>query len=42
MTNYNDFKEQLLQDPEVRAEYDALELEFDVIQGMIDVQKKSK
>lgn len=31
MTNYNDFKEQLLQDPEVKAEYDALELEFDVI-----------
>ena len=40
MTNYNDFKEQLLQDPEVKAEYDALEPEFDIIQAMIDARKK--
>ena len=41
-TNYSDFKEQLLQDPEVKGEYDALESEFDAIQDMIDVQKKLK
>lgn len=40
MTNYKDFKEQLLQDPEVKAEYDALEPEFDIIQAMIDVRKR--
>lgn len=30
MTNNKDFKEQLLQNPEVKAEYDALEPEFHI------------
>lgn len=40
MTNYNDFKEELLQNPEVKAEYDALGPEFDIIQAMLDARKR--
>lgn len=39
MTNFKDFKNQMLSNPEVRAEYDALEAEFDIIQAMIDARK---
>lgn len=39
MTNYNDFKQKMLSNPEVKAEYDALEAEFDIIQAMIDARK---
>lgn len=38
MSSYDKFKEQLLEDPEVKAEYDALEPEFDIIQAMIDAR----
>ena len=37
---YSDFREQQLKDPEIKAEYDALEPEFDIIQAMIDARKK--
>ena len=35
MTSYNKFKEQALLDPEVKAEYDALEPEYDIIRALI-------
>lgn len=40
MTSYDKFKAELLEDPQVKAEYDALEPEFDIIQAMIDARKK--
>lgn len=40
MTTFIDFKEEMLANPEVKAEYDALEPEFDIIQAMIDVRKQ--
>lgn len=39
MNSYQDFKKQMLQNPEVKAEYDALEPEYDIIQAMIDARK---
>ena len=39
MVNYNDLKKQLLKDPELRAEYDALEPEYDIINAMIEARK---
>lgn len=39
MTNFNDFLNEQLQDPEVKAEYDALEPEYAIIQAMIDARK---
>lgn len=41
MTNFNDFLNERLQDPEIRAEYEALEPEFAIIQAMIDARKAS-
>ena len=35
---YKDFKEKALMDPEVKAEYDALQEEYDAIQRLIDNQ----
>lgn len=40
MTNYNEFKKKMLSDSKVKAEYDALEEEFDIIQAIIDARKK--
>ena len=40
MTSYDKFKAELLEDPQVKAEYDALEPEFDIIQAMIDARKQ--
>lgn len=40
MSSYNKFKEQLLENPEVKEEYDALEPEFDIIQAMIDARNQ--
>ncbi|MBQ9135831.1 MAG: helix-turn-helix transcriptional regulator [Lachnospiraceae bacterium] len=40
MTNYKEFKKQMLSNSEVKAEYDALEPEFDIIQAMITVRKQ--
>lgn len=39
MTKFNDFLSEQLQDPEIRAEYDALEPEFAIIQAMVDARK---
>lgn len=39
MTNFKEFKKQMLSDPAVKEEYDALEAEFDIIQAMIDARK---
>lgn len=41
MKNFNDYLTEKLQDPEFRAEYDALENEFSIIQAMIDARKVS-
>ena len=42
MSEYSEFRETLLSDPEVKAEYDALEPEFNIIQAMIDARKEMK
>ncbi|MBR1634266.1 MAG: helix-turn-helix transcriptional regulator [Lachnospiraceae bacterium] len=39
MSSYLEFKEKMLQAPEVKKEYDALAPEFDTIQAMIDARK---
>lgn len=41
MTKFDDFLNERLHDPEIKAEYDALEAEFSIIQAMIDARKKS-
>ncbi len=41
MTDFDAFKNELLQDSEVRHEYDELEPEFDVIQAIINARKAS-
>ncbi len=38
---FNDFLKEQLADPEVKAEYDALEPEFAIIQAIIDARKNS-
>ena len=40
MTEYSDFKEELLKDPEVRKEYDSLKREYDIIQALIEARKR--
>ena len=39
MSSYRDFLKEQLKDPELKAEYDALEPEFAIIQAMIDARK---
>jgi transcriptional regulator with XRE-family HTH domain len=41
MSDWDKFVEEQLKDPEVRAEYDALEPEFAIIQAIIDVRKNT-
>lgn len=41
MSKYSDFLAEQLNDPEIKAEYDALEPEFAIIQAMIDARKSS-
>ncbi|MCM1328504.1 MAG: helix-turn-helix domain-containing protein [Ruminococcus sp.] len=41
MTNFRDFLNEQLQDPEMKAEYDALEPEFEIIRAMIDARRNS-
>nr|MCR5196541.1 helix-turn-helix domain-containing protein [Pseudobutyrivibrio sp.] len=36
--SYREYKEKALKDPEVKAEYDSLEAEYDIIQAMIDAR----
>ena len=40
MSDFREFRQELLNDPEVRREYDALEAEFDVIRAMISARKQ--
>jgi len=40
MSSYRDYKQKALKDPQVKAEYDALEVEYDIIQAMIDARNK--
>lgn len=40
MTNFETFKKEMLSNPDVKEEYDALEPEFDIIQAMIDARKQ--
>ena len=40
MSSYKELKKQLLENPKVKAEYDALEPEFNIIQAMIDARKQ--
>lgn len=39
MSSYKKYKEQALKDPKVKAEYDALAPEYDLIQAMITARK---
>lgn len=41
MSKYSDFLAEQLTDPEMKAEYDALEPEFAIIQAIIDARKFS-
>ena len=41
MTKFNDFLKEQLNDPALRAEYEALEPEFTIIQAMIDARKSA-
>ena len=38
MISYKDYKKRALQNPDVKAEYDALQPEYDIIQAMIDAR----
>ena len=38
MSSYKDYKKRALQNPEVKAKYDALQPEYDIIQAMIDAR----
>lgn len=38
MSSYKDYKKRALQNPEVKAGYDALQPEYDIIQAMIDAR----
>ncbi|PHU41589.1 transcriptional regulator [Pseudobutyrivibrio ruminis] len=38
MSSYREYKEKALRDPEVKAEYDSLEAEYDIIQAMIEAR----
>ncbi len=40
MSSYNDYKRKALETPDVKAEYDALQPEYDIIQEMIDARNK--
>ncbi|HHU53408.1 MAG TPA: helix-turn-helix transcriptional regulator [Clostridiaceae bacterium] len=38
MIKYSEYKNKVLKNPEVKAEYDALQPEYDIIQAMIDAR----
>lgn len=40
MTKFNDYLKEQMKNPEFKAEYDALEPEFAIIQAIIDARKK--
>ncbi len=39
MSSYSEFKMELLEDSEVKAAYDELQPEYDIIQAMVDARK---
>ena len=41
MTNFNDYLNEQMKNPEFKEEYDALEPEFAIIQAIIDARKYS-
>ena len=41
MTNFNDFLDEQLKDPKLKAEYDALEPEFTIIQTCLRFRQKT-
>lgn len=41
MTDFDDFLNEQMKNPEFKAEYDALEPEFAIIQAMIDARKET-
>lgn len=41
MSKFDDFMKEQLNDSEIKAEYDALEPEFTIIQAVIDTRKAS-
>lgn len=41
MTNYKDFLNEQMKNPEFKKEYDALDAEFSIIQAILDARKKS-
>ena len=41
MTNFNDFLNEQLKDPDFKKEYDALAPEFSIIQAIIDARKST-
>ena len=41
MSNFNNYLSQKMKDPAFKAEYDALDPEFSIIQAMIDARKAS-
>ncbi len=41
VTDFNEFLEDQLKDPEFRAEYEALEPEFAIVQAMIDARRET-
>ena len=40
MSSYREYKEKVLGNPKVKAEYDALQPEYDIIQAMIEARVK--
>ena len=41
MTNYQEYKEKLMQDPEFRAEYERTRPEFEIMHALIDARINS-
>lgn len=41
MSNYDTFREEMLKDPKIKAEYDALEPEYAIIRAMVDARKST-
>ena len=39
--NWNDMREEMLQNPEVKAEYEALQPEYEVVRAILDARKAS-
>lgn len=42
MTSYEEFRKELLNDPDVAAEYEALEPEFDIIRSLMEARIQSE